>query len=84
MNYDRFRKYTRDQRYLLPLSMKDWLPEDHPSWFIIDAIKQMNLDDFYEGYSADGSGNVPYDPELMVTLLLFAYCAGYFTHPPYF
>jgi transposase len=76
MSGDRFRKYTRDQRYLLPLSMKEWLPEDHPAWFVIDAIKQMNLDAFYEGYSADGSGNVPYDPELMVTLLLFAYTRG--------
>jgi transposase len=76
MDYDRFRKYTRDQRYLLPLSMKEWLPEGHPAWFVIDAVKEMNLDAFYEGYSEDGSGNVPYDPELMVTLLLYAYTQG--------
>jgi transposase len=76
MDSDRFRKYTRDQRYLLPLSMKDWLREDHPAWFVIDAVQEMNLDAFYEGYSEDGSGNVPYDPELMVTLLLYAYTQG--------
>jgi transposase len=76
MSGDRFRKYTRDQRYLLPLSMKDWLPEGHPAWFVIDAVKEIDLDAFYEGYSADGSGNIPYDPELMVTLLLFAYTQG--------
>lgn len=76
MDSDRFRPYNRDQQYLLPASMKEWLPEGHPAWFVIDAVQQMDLDEFYEGYSPDGSGNVPYDPELMVTVLLFAYTQG--------
>jgi hypothetical protein len=56
--------------------MKDWLPEGHPAWFGIDAVKEMDLDAFYEGNSEDGSGNVPHDPERMVTLLLFADTRG--------
>ncbi len=50
---------TRDPRYLLPLPMKEWLPEDHPALFVVDAVKEMNLDAFDEGDSEDGKGNVP-------------------------
>jgi transposase len=59
MDSDRFRKYNRDQQYLLPASMKEWLPEGHPAWFVIDAVREMDLEAFYDGYSKDGSGNVP-------------------------
>jgi hypothetical protein len=56
--YDRFRKYSRDQRSLLPLSKRDWLPEGHPAWFIIDSVKETNLDAFDERYSEDGVGDL--------------------------
>ncbi len=38
---------NRDQLYLLPPSMKEWLPEDHLAWFLIDAVGQMDLSAFH-------------------------------------
>ncbi|QBS36856.1 IS1182 family transposase [Thermaerobacter sp. FW80] len=71
-----FRPVNRDQLYLLPPSLRDWLPEDHLAWFLIDAVEQMNLRAFYEKYRVDGWGGESYDPTMMVTLLLYAYCVG--------
>lgn len=44
--------------------------------FIIDAVSHMNLKPFYSRYRIDGWGNAAYDPEMMVSLLLYAYCLG--------
>ena len=38
----------RDQSYLMPPSMRDWLSEGHLAWFIVDAVGQMDLMEFYE------------------------------------
>ncbi len=66
----------RDQPYLLPPSLKDWLPEDHLAWFLLDAVKEMDLRSFYVGYREDGWGAPAFEPAMMVTLLLYAYCIG--------
>ncbi len=66
----------RDQPYLLPPSLKDWLPEDHLVWFLLDAVKEMDLHSFYVGYREDGWGAPAFEPAMMVTLLLYAYCIG--------
>lgn len=36
----------RDRPYLLPPSLKDWLPPDHLAWFLLDAVKEMDLRSF--------------------------------------
>ena len=36
----------RDQLYLLPVSISEWLPEDHLAWFVLDAVDEMDLDGF--------------------------------------
>jgi transposase len=46
----------RDQPYLLPPSLKDSLPEDHLAFFLLDAVKEMDLRSFYVGYREDGWG----------------------------
>jgi transposase len=66
----------REQDLLLPPSLREWLPEQDLSWFIIDAVSQMNLEPFYARYRNDGWGNAAYDPEMMVSLMLYAYCLG--------
>jgi transposase len=66
----------RDQPFLLPPSIRDWLPDDHLAWFVIGAVPRMDLSPFYGAYRADGHGRAAYDPEMMVTLLLFAYATG--------
>ena len=66
----------RDQSFLMPPSLSDWLPEDHLAWFILDACSQMNLSAFKEKYRADGWGAKAFSPDMMVSLLLYAYCMG--------
>ncbi len=72
----RFIKADRDQMYLMPPSLRDWLPEDDLAWFTLDAVGQMDLSAFHEEASEDGAGRPGYEPGLMVTLLLYSYCLG--------
>lgn len=66
----------RDQELLLPPSMREWLSEDHLAWFILDAVDEIDLDSFYVAYRQDGWGRAAHDPQMMVSLLLYAYCLG--------
>ena len=66
----------REQELLLPPSLREWLPEDHLAWFVVDAVAQMDLAAFYGAYRADGHGRAAHDPAMMVTLLLYAYAIG--------
>ncbi len=66
----------REQGYLMPPSLREWLGEDHLAWFIIDAVDQMELSEFYVAYRNDGWGAAAYDPRMMVAVLLYAYCRG--------
>ncbi|MFH1483835.1 MAG: IS1182 family transposase [Chloroflexota bacterium] len=66
----------REQGYLMPPSLRDWLEEDHLAWFIVDAVGQMDLVEFYASYRNDGWGAAAYDPGMMVAVLLYAYCWG--------
>ena len=54
-------------------SLREWLAEDHLAWFLIDAVAEMDLDEFYADYRADGHGRAAYEPSMMVALLLYAY-----------
>lgn len=76
MGHYNFIPNEREQSLLLPPSLRDWLPEQDLAWFIIDAVSHMNLKPFYSRYRSDGWGNAAYDPEMMVSLLLYAYCLG--------
>lgn len=71
-----FRTSNRDQLFLLPPSLHDWLPEDHLAWFLVDAVAQMDLTPVLKRYRADGWGGASYDPSIMLCLLLYAYCLG--------
>ena len=66
----------REQELLLPPSLREWLPEDHLAWFVVDAVAPMDLAAFYGAYRADGHGRAAHDPAMMVTLLLYAYAIG--------
>ena len=68
--------WERDQSYLMPPSMRDWLSEGHLAWFIVDAVGQMDLREFYAAYRSDGWGAAAYDPGMMVAIQLYAYCLG--------
>jgi transposase len=66
----------REQPFLLPPSVADWLPEGHLAWFVIDAVGRFDLSEFKAAYREDGRGGAAHDPAVMVALLLYSYCVG--------
>ena len=66
----------RDQVFLMPPSLREWVPEDHLAWTVLDAVAEMDLGAFYASYRADGHGRPAYEPSMMVALLLYAYARG--------
>jgi transposase len=71
-----FLSCDRDQELLLPPSLREWLPEDHLAWFVLDSVAELDLDAFYGAYRCDGWGAAAHDPQMMVALLLYAYSVG--------
>ena len=80
----RYKGYNRDQQFLLPPSMRDWLPEGDLAYFLIDVVESLDLSDVYDHYERDAttgrrkalSGQPPYHPKMMTALLLYAYSLG--------
>ena len=66
----------RGQMLLMPPSLSEWLPEDHLVWTVLGAVDQMDLDRFNEQYRLGAAGRAPYDPSMMVALLLYSYARG--------
>ena len=65
-----------DQLMLMPPSVRDWLPEDHLAFFVLDAVAELDLAGFYAAHRADGRGGSVYDPAMMLAVLLYAYANG--------
>src|SRR3954467_343016 len=72
----RFVACDREQSFLMPPDVREWLPGGHLAWFVLDAVGAMNLDGFYAAYRWDGRSRPAYDPAMMVGLLLYAYARG--------
>jgi transposase len=66
----------RDQAFLLPPDLRDWLSADHLAWFVLDVVDQLDLGPFLAAYRADGHGRAAYDPKMLLGVLLYAYCTG--------
>src|SRR5919199_206531 len=66
----------REQAFLLPPDVREWLPEGHFAWFVIDAVERIDLAAFYAAYRVDGHGRAAFEPAMMVALLLYAYARG--------
>lgn len=60
----------------MPPSVRDWLPEDHLAFFVLDVVDELDLTAFYAAYRADGRGGSVYDPATMLAVLLYAYCTA--------
>lgn len=66
----------RDQLFLLPVSMTDWLEEGHLAWFVIDVVARIDTAAFHALHPNDGPGRPAYDPDMMLALLFYAYGTG--------
>src|SRR3954447_14224826 len=66
----------REQAFLMPPDVREWLPQDHFAWFVLEAVESIGLDAFYVAYRADGRARPAFDPAMMVALILYAYARG--------
>jgi transposase len=72
----RFRPVDREQPFLLPPDMREWLGADHLVWFVLDAVAGLDLTRFVARYRLGGVGRAAYDPAMMLALLIYAYAVG--------
>jgi transposase len=71
-----FLRAERDQPFLLPPDLRDWLPAGHLAWFILDVVDQLDLAPFYQAHRDDGHGHPAYHPKALLGVLLYAYAIG--------
>jgi len=74
-----YRPYAPDQDLLLQPRLQEWLPEGHLSYFINDVIEELDLSVFYKAYEGDGRRKAPYEPRMMLKVLIYAYATGVFS-----
>jgi transposase len=72
----KFRPYTPEQSYLFPPSPRDWLPEGHLAYFVVDLVASLDLSRIVSHYEREQRGFPPHDPRLMLGLLVYGYCTG--------
>ena len=73
----RYRAYSPEQSFLLPPSPREWLPEGHLAYFILGLVQELDLSAIEKVVQAkDPRGERPYAPEMMSSLLLYAYATG--------
>jgi transposase len=73
----RYRPVDRDQPFLLPPDMREWLPGDHPVWLVIGAVEDhLDTSAFHAARRTGGPGTAGYDPDMLVAVLVWAYANG--------
>jgi hypothetical protein len=71
-----FRRYDQSQCFLLPPSLDDWLDEDDEARFVSEVVEELlDLSPIYASYES-ASGAPPYEPRMMLKLLLYGYATG--------
>jgi len=75
-----YKKWNPTEPFLLPPSPSEWLPEGHLAYFILDVLDELDLSQIEMGIqNKDARGERPYNPVMMVGLLLYGYCVGVFS-----
>ena len=74
-----YRPYLPEQDFLLPPSLRDWLPDDHLAYFVSDLVDQLDLSAIEGPYEDEARGQPPYHPVMMTKVLVYAYCVGVFS-----
>ena len=74
-----FRPYQPDQGLLLAPDMRDWLAEGHLAHHVSDLVDGLDLTAFYAPYEGDGRRKSPYEPRMMVKVMIYGYATGVFS-----
>ena len=75
----KFRDWQPDASWLFPPSPRDWLPEDHPVYFLLDVTTRIDISPIINDYASAKGGQPPFHPQMMLVLLLYAYSDGMFS-----
>ncbi|MGB4709343.1 MAG: IS1182 family transposase [Fuerstiella sp.] len=75
----KFREWQPDASWLFPPSPRDWLPEDHLVYFLLDVTAQVDISPIVDDYGGDNGGQPPFHPRMMLVLLLYSYSTGVFS-----
>ena len=67
----------RDQAFLLPPDLRDWIPADDLAHFVIEAVERVALGAFKVNHR--GTGSAQYHPRMMLALLIYCYANGIFS-----
>jgi transposase len=74
-----FRSWDVDQSMLLPPSVKEFVPDDHPAHFVRDLVRdELDLSAIYADYPEE-RGQPPFHPAMMTALLIYAYTQGVYS-----
>jgi transposase len=74
-----YRPYHPDEEFLLPPSLRDWLPENHLAYFVSDVVDNLDLSEIEAVYGSEQRGQPPYNPQMMTKVLVYGYCTGVFS-----
>jgi transposase len=61
---------------LLPVDVREWLPVGHVVWFLLDLVKSLDTSVLHRRAKLGGAGRAPYDPDMLLALLVYAYSGG--------
>ena len=75
----RFRPYQPKQLLMLPPDLGEWVGEGHLAHQVSELVDGLELRAFYRPYEEDGRRNSPYEPRMMVKVLIYAYATGVFS-----
>jgi transposase len=71
-----YRPVVRDQEFLLPPNMAEWLAADHLVWFVLDVVDRLDTSGFHVVRRTGGVGRAGYDPDMLLALMIYAYACG--------
>ncbi len=72
-----FINIDRNTPMLLPLDMRDWLPDDHMVHFILEVVEAADTSGF--SINQRGTGSKQYPPSMLLALLVYCYSTGRFS-----
>jgi transposase len=71
-----YRLVQRDQQFLMPESMRDWLPASDPVWLVISVVAGLDTSGLHAKRRTGGAGRAGYDPDMLLALLVWAWACG--------